>query len=408
MKKLFIMITALSMVIAGSNGVFAMSSNSTPAPPPPAADAKMFDRYVSIGDSLTQGFMGVGVDQTRQPWAYPNRIAQKMGTDFNQALLKFPGFYVNIEDIAKGNIRWYQYYYVITGGKRVDNYDDQEILNNFAITGSDISTAQYSTGEEGGFYKLVLGKKGRPMVDQALDRKPTFATIFLGNNDLLGAALRCNLDELTPTKIFKADYARLVSRVRSELKENGGSIQGIAMANLPDVSCIAFLDADPNPDSPAGTVKPFFLYQSTETLRLTPADIEKIQERHAEFNNVIKEAALSNGWALVDVNETFTDIKENGRGLLRADGSASSRVIDAEYLGGLFSLDGVHPSVTGASVAANTFIEAINEDYGTQIGYVDEYNTSEQDTLYIAPYDPRTIVNSWIGKGLYFLVDLFA
>ncbi len=352
--------------------------------------------------------MGVGVDETRQPWAYPNRIAQQMETSFTQALIKFPGYFVNIEDIAKGHISWYQYYYVLTGGSRVDDYDNQEILNNYAITGCDISTAQYSTGEEGGFYELVLGKKGKPQLEQALDRKPTFATIFLGNNDLLGAALRCNLDELTPLKIFKADYARMVVRVGSELKENGGTIQGVAVANLPDVSCIAFLDEDPNPDSPAGTVKPFFLTQSTESLRLTPDDIVKIQARHKEFNKIIEEAAIANGWALVNVNETFTDVKENGRSLLRADGSASGRMIDAEYLGGLFSLDGVHPSVTGAAVAANTFIDAINEGYGTDLGYTDEYMTSEQDTLYIAPYDPRTIVNSWVGQALYYLIDIFA
>ncbi len=404
MKKLIVVLTALMMVAAGANGVLAMSD--TPAPPPPGE--KLFDRYISIGDSLTQGFMGVGVDETRQPWAYPNRIAQQMETSFTQALIKFPGYFVNIEDIAKGHISWYQYYYVLTGGSRVDDYDNQEILNNYAITGCDISTAQYSTGEEGGFYELVLGKKGKPQLEQALDRKPTFATIFLGNNDLLGAALRCNLDELTPLKIFKADYARMVVRVGSELKENGGTIQGVAVANLPDVSCIAFLDEDPNPDSPAGTVKPFFLTQSTESLRLTPDDIVKIQARHKEFNKIIEEAAIANGWALVNVNETFTDVKENGRSLLRADGSASGRMIDAEYLGGLFSLDGVHPSVTGAAVAANTFIDAINEGYGTDLGYTDEYMTSEQDTLYIAPYDPRTIVNSWVGQALYYLIDIFA
>ncbi len=404
MKKLFIMFTAVTMVMAGVSGVLAAGDS---APPPPPGD-KIFDRYISIGDSLTQGFMGVGVDETRQPWAYPKRIAQQMGTSFVQGLIKFPGYFVNIEDLAKGNVKWYHYYYILTGGRRVDDYDNQEILNNYAITGCDISTAQYSTGEEGGFYELVLGEKGKPQLEQALDRQPTFATVFLGNNDLLGAALRCNLDELTPLKIFKADYARMVVRVSAELKENGGTIQGIAVANLPDVSCIAFLDEDPNPDSPPGTVKPFLLVQSTETLRLTPEDIANIQVRHKEFNQVIQEAAFANGWALVDVNEAFTDIKENGRSLLRADGSPSGRMIDAEYLGGLFSLDGVHPSVTGCAVAANTFIDAINEGYGTNLAYVDEYTTSEQDTLYIAPYDPRTIVNSWIGKGLYFLIDIFA
>ncbi len=396
----------MATIMAGASAVYAMSNKATRQPLP--EEAKFFECYVSIGDSLTQAFMGVGVDETRQPWAYPKQVARQMKTDFNQALIKFPGYYLNLEDLGKGYIRWYHYYYVLTGGSRVDGYDDQEILNNFAITGCDITTAQHETGEKGGFYKLVLGEKGKPQVEQALDRKPTFVSIFLGNNDILGAAVRCNLDELTPVKTFKADYIRLVTRIQYELTENKGTIQGVAVANLPDVSCIAYLDEDPNPESPPGTVKPFFLRQSTESIRLTPDELSQIQARHKEFNSIIEEAVMLNDWALVDIDQAFTDIKDNGRRLLRADGSLSNRSIDAEYLGGLFSLDGIHPSTTGQVIASNIFIDGINSRYETDLEYNDEYQASEEDSLYNDPYDPRVLMDTWAVRGIYFLIDMFA
>ena len=367
-----------------------------------AATDPLFERYYAIGDSLTHGFQSGAVEETRQPLAYAPRMAALMGTNFDLPLLKFPGFMVNIEDVGKDNIRWWQYYYPLTGGSRVDGYDDQDELNNFSITGTTMSQIFTTSGSEGGFFKLVLGKNGVPALDQALAKDPTFLSVWLGNNDVLGAALSTDTAALTPIGEFREDFEYLISQIASK-----DSIQGVVMMNVPDVTCIAYLEEADNPDLPAGSYKPFWLYEATEGIVLTPDEVELIGQRNAEINQEISDAAYANGWAFVDVHEIFSEMKMYGHELNDQYGSGSGVFISTDYLGGLFSLDGVHPSVTGHAVAANHIIGGINDTYGTSLGYVDEFQASQTDTLFQDPYDPRGLINGWIGKSVHYLIDLF-
>ncbi len=379
------------------------SSSPPPAPKVSTPIDPMFATYVSLGDSLTHGFQGGSVDETRQPYAYGKRLADLMKTGYVQGMLKFPGFLVNIEDVGKGNIKWYEYYYAIIGGKRVDNYSNQGSLNNFAITGCDISTVQDSGGSAGGYYKLVLGSSGAPAIDQALKRNPTFVTMWLGNNDTLGCALWTDVTKLTDLALFQAKFAKLVSRVTAKT-----SIEGIAVATLPDVAAIPYLQPANDPDVPAGSYKAFWNTNVSGVDEvLTPADVTTIRARSAKFNDIIKSYALANGWAIFDSAGFFQEILKYGYNLKDSKGNATGRIITAKYLGGIFSLDGVHLSTTGAAVTANKFAEAINYTYSTKLGKVDEYATSENDSLYKKPYDPRSFLNSWIGQALQWAIELF-
>jgi hypothetical protein len=49
----------------------------------------------------------------------------------------------------------------------------------------------------------------------------------------------------------------------------------------------------------------------------------------------------------------------------------SGVTITTRYLGGLFSLDGVHPSNFGQGLAAMVFIDALNQRYGLNIPPMD-------------------------------------
>ena len=395
--KILFTSTLLLFLFVGNS--FEMSSS-----PPPSSSYhnQMFDRYVAIGDSLTHGFQSGAVDETRQAYAWPAFLAKKMNTEFIQPLLRFPGHLVNIEDIAKNNISWWEYYYVLIGGERVDDYSNQSLINNFGITGADITTIKDYSGSEGGFYELVLGQSKGTAIDQALNRNPTFISLWLGNNDVLGSALHCDLSYLTELDIFEQNYLQVIDKILAK-----DSIQGVVVANIPDVTCIAYLDDANNTNLPAGSVKPFWLYSTTEDFVLTPDDLMIIQERTNEINEVIFYTAVANGWAFVDTHEIFLDISTYGHDLKNSSGIATDRVITSEYLGGLFSLDGVHPSITGHAVAANYMIDAINDNYLTNLDYVDEYQASEDDSLYNDPVDPRYLVNSWIGQAITFVINTF-
>ncbi len=61
---------------------------------------------------------------------------------------------------------------------------------------------------------------------------------------------------------------------------------------------------------------------------------------------------------MVDIHGVVSDIDENGL-------VAGDETLTTEYLvGGLFSLDGVHPTCKGQGVIANALMDAIEAHYG--------------------------------------------
>ena len=83
------------------------------------------------------------------------------------------------------------------------------------------------------------------------------------------------------------------------------------------------------------------------------------------FNATIATVAAAKGAALVDINTFFKGIKSNS---IMVQGVKYT----ADYVsGGIFSLDGVHPSSRGAGIVANEFLRVINAKFGTSIPYVD-------------------------------------
>jgi hypothetical protein len=63
-------------------------------------------------------------------------------------------------------------------------------------------------------------------------------------------------------------------------------------------------------------------------------------------------------------------------------------VLTTDYLGGVFSLDGIHPSRTGHALIANAFIEAINTRFGEAIPAVDVARIAVRDPLVGNPFRP--------------------
>ncbi|MCX6138373.1 MAG: SGNH/GDSL hydrolase family protein [Ignavibacteriales bacterium] len=83
------------------------------------------------------------------------------------------------------------------------------------------------------------------------------------------------------------------------------------------------------------------------------------------FNGTIAAKVAAKGCALADMNGFFTMIKTQG-GIV-----ANGETFTADYIsGGLFSLDGVHPSSKGAGIVANKFIETMNASFGMSIPFV--------------------------------------
>lgn len=80
----------------------------------------------------------------------------------------------------------------------------------------------------------------------------------------------------------------------------------------------------------------------------------------SNYNATIASVATAKGFGLVDANALLnrarTGITENG-----------IRFTTQYVTGGLFSLDGVHPTNRGYAIVANEFIKVINQKWGASI-----------------------------------------
>lgn len=375
----------------------------------------IFDRFVALGDSITHGCHCLTVDEVRQAYSWPAMVAEKMDTEFNQALVKFPGFMINLEDIGKENIKWFEYYYPLAGGVRVDNFADQENLNNFGISSATVDhiiSPPVKTknvffnnllGTILPYHRLVIGPSGRSAVEQALDRDPTFISLWIGSNDTLISAVIMMDIAITPKKVFEESWNFIVEKILQ--KE---SVEGVVVGNIPNLMHLALFE--PNPD---GSYKSLWQpdYDDIGEI-MSKEEADKITGHIEHYNNLIEETAVANGWAFADANHCFCGIKQAGSYELkhseiytdkygRKARKGSGKVLGSDYLEGLYSLDGIHPTITGYAVFGNLMINAINTQYGTELEYIDEYEIYKKDTLCQEPFDPRPWANSWVFQTAY-------
>jgi len=371
--------------------------------PPALAENKpendLFGRYVAVGDSFTQGFQSGAVDETRQDDAYAARIARAMHTKFEIPLLRFPGYQVNLEDVARGRVRWFQWYCAIAGCRK--SFDNQDSLSNFAIPGETVRSALSWGGSLKGFRALILGDGEMPQLTQALNRNPSFLSIWIGNGDVTGSILHRDLLFSSPLESFQESFRTIVSRVSQ--KQSAGLLQGVIIANLPDASAGAYLKCAP--DGQCGAFWDSYVTGPDDTL--DAEELESLRTQMAQVNREIQDQAMANGWAVFDAHSFFQDLEERGYSLSGGSGALADRRLSAEYLGGFYSLDGIHPSSTGQAVLANRFIDAINSRYGKNLTHINETAASTSDSLYERPIDPRINPSPWYGRAMTFLLSLF-
>jgi hypothetical protein len=90
-----------------------------------------------------------------------------------------------------------------------------------------------------------------------------------------------------------------------------------------------------------------------------------IQKFNLIIDTVVANPARAGRVVRVDIYSKLNDVKANGLEI------AGFKFTTDYITGGLFSLDGVHPSSRGHGIVANEFIKAINSKFGTNIPYVD-------------------------------------
>jgi lysophospholipase L1-like esterase len=370
---------------------------------------EIFRSYVSIGNSITAGFQSNGINDSTQRQSYAVLLSKQMGTRFAIPSLTNPGCPPPIANTQTG---------ALVGGATAPacslraTASVTDILNNVAVPGARVLDPTSATAPaSNALTTFILG--GKTQVAKALDAKPTFATVWIGNNDVLVAGLS---GILVPTPSLgqngiistQAQFQASFDLLTSQLTAGAPGIRGVLIAvaqvaNLPSLSSGGLIAASPaiqaGISAAAGTpvtVLPNCV-GSTSLINVPsllgairgkthpaviscalgfpgiPAPVGDIFVLDAQeqatlagvingYNSYIKGKADALGFAYYDPNVLFAAKRASGE-IPPFPNFASATAT----FGPLISLDGVHPSGAAHILIANEIIGVINAKYGTSL-----------------------------------------
>jgi len=364
-------------------------------PAPPSDD--LFTSYVAVGNSITAGFQSDGINAETQQASYAVLLSQAMGTSFNIPALSLPGCPPPFTNPLTGER---------VGGPEAPpcalrSTPAPRRLNNVAVPGAAVLDALSNLDAESNantLTTLILG--GRTQVEVATEANPTFASVWLGNNDVLGAALSgvVTADNVTAPDVFQQRYSAVLDDLEAAGAQ-GGVLIGVADVTLvPHLSPgAAYFAADQQgafpetfevdtscaPEEFGGvgeeTLVPFnygfgeLFAQAAQgndvTLNcaedqrvLSSAEIVELATAIQSYNSIIADEADARGWAFYSPNATFEELR--GEGLIPLFPDLQN---PTQLFGPIFSLDGVHPSTLAHELVAEELAAVINATYDTDL-----------------------------------------
>jgi lysophospholipase L1-like esterase len=377
--------------------------------PPEPAGGDLFARYAAIGNSITAGFQSGGINDSTQRQSYAVLLAGQfglaVGREFRVPLLASPGCpppLVNAftqERLAMGT----------AGDCNLRLPPVPPFLSNVAVPGAaviDALTNLDADSDPNALTTLILG--GRTQLEAAAEVAPTFVTVWIGNNDVLGSILDAadpgNPALVTPPATFATRYADLMSGLDGIGSVQGGALLGVVqVVGAPFLSAglayfaaaqqIPTLTVDQNclevgqipgggPEDTAVVFVPFsygapLVAQASAgvptTLDCSVPQVVSVAETTnlilavTQYNAAIAAEADARGWVFLDPNALL--------GQLLADPSAirpfpafppDPAAVEAPF-GTALSRDGIHPSAGTHVAVANALIQGINAAYGTSV-----------------------------------------
>jgi phospholipase/lecithinase/hemolysin len=356
-------------------------------------------RLVVVGDSLSAGFQNGSLLDRQQPHGYASLLAEQARVALSLPLIAAPGIPNVLTLVNRGPPP----VIVREPGISTGRVDPTAQATNLAVPGASVQDALTTRPDApiDSLTDLVLGLPGlfmgisRSQVEWAEALAPTTILVWLGNNDALGAALAADPSVLTPIANFQAAYAQMMDR----LAATGATL---VVANIPDVTVIPLLtsaeDAAALVGLPLSAIGPLlgigpgdFLTPDAfglivqilggitpgplpGTVVLDAGEVAAIRASIAAFNAIIAAQAEAKGAALVDIHALTESIRTRGF-------VAGGQRLTTKFLGGFFSLDGIHPTNTGYAVIANEFIKALNTQFAAGIPPLSVRGVERDDPL---------------------------
>lgn len=454
MKKILNVLFSLSLIAV----IFVGCEDRSDLTAPTSGTAS-YDRFVTIGNSITAGYQSGALYESAQVYAYGNLIAKQVGVSFAMPIVSDPGTGKRMEltafDLATSTPTII--YNPAVGAPTNTAYAAP--YNNLGVPGALLYDVLNATnkdncgsglaGNPNGMFDLILRNSALNLGSQFAQAKvlnPTLLTLWIGNNDVLGFATSGGASPSAPTSAatFDALYRFLADSLKSLNTK-------VVVANLPDVTAIPFFNTvgpklalgagwvknglaglfyqkhgaaavDPTAviDSiglltgkvdltlaagswtgylgqPTGawyryiatskglplaavlasiagldTTKPFGFHPQNpfpDALTLDADEITTAKTATASFNASIDSLARNRGFGIVNINSFFNQIR--AKDFAGGTYYGGIKFTTGYISGGLFSLDGVHPSNHAHAIIANEFIKVINNKWGGNIPLVD-------------------------------------
>jgi lysophospholipase L1-like esterase len=359
-------------------------------------------RLVVVGDSLSAGYQNGSLLDSQQPHGYASLVAAQAGVPLPLPLIAAPGFPNVLTLVSAGPPP------VIVPAPGASTGRDDFFLQpmNLAVPGQDVQDAltwrpnfpiDDLTDLELGFPGLFAGIS-RSQVEWAENLAPTTIIVWLGSNDALKVIFTGDTSPLTPVAQFQESYAEVMNR----LAATGATL---VTANVPDVTVVPFLTSAEKVAAqigvPLNIIGPVLGigpgdFLTPDAFALIPAilanpasgplpgnvvldagEVATIRSTIDQYNSFIALQAQAHGAALVDIHAFTNQLQQ--RGLV-----TNGQRLTTDFLGGLFSLDGIHPTNTGYGLFANEFIQALNTNFAAGIPPVVLEQVSQADPLVLA------------------------
>jgi hypothetical protein len=370
----------------------------------------LFTRYVSLGNSITAGYQSAGINDSTQLQSYANLLAGRMQTPFFMPLMNRPGCAPPIDTLfrASGTPHRVGGGTATTCALRKPQPVPPPYINDVAVPGAEVRDGTSNLDTASNPNALTTFFLGGMTQTQMMDVvNPTFVTVWLGNNDVLGAATygpnAGDSTRVTDTLLFKARYAAVLDSIDATPASGKGVLIGVANVTLipyfskastywaiknkfalPDTFPTKFnVDNTCAPVAAGGigdsVLVPFGFglnlvglaqagvqdtLHCTEPQTVLPAELRKLVATVTSYNAFISAQATSRGYAYFDPNLLFTSLPAGSIPPFPKTSGASA--VTAPF-GNYFSRDGVHPTGLSHKLIANALIAAINAKYSTSL-----------------------------------------
>jgi hypothetical protein len=416
-----------------------------------SAGSANFSKYVALGNSLTAGFADGALYREGQLVSYPNLLAQQFklagGGEFNQPLLaegvsygspfQVPGSFIPLVptkfklSYASPSCGGDSSLSPVFVGPPVSfnpftqfaNDPNDGPFQNLGVPGAKSThllapgygdPAGLAFGTANPFFIRFTTSTTASVLADAVSQDPTFFTLWIGNNDVLGYALAGGgsatitpaagapgvgfdgtIDSLVHAlthdgakgaianipDVYKAPYFTTIP-YNGLLLTSQTQVDALNTAYAPlgitfNLGANAFVIKDASAPGGMRQIKAgeYILLPVSDSLKcrgygsqagipekfvLTESEVSQIKTAIASYNSTIATIANEHGLALVDMHSYFNQIISG----IQISGVGYN---SAFVSGGVFSLDGLHFNDKGSALVANQFIRSINTKFGASI-----------------------------------------